>query len=106
MLQKIKQWIWRISLGPKKYLEINGSLSTKKLVYQFEYFKKREDFNGPLNELKDENQFSETKIMQELISETGENHTMVYCKSDKSLLADAFSKIEKDSIEVLGLDPL
>ena len=103
-----------------KRMEKNRSFSLKQHAYTCEYFKELEDCDTQKPEPKNGHCFPEpkgnfqsdektagtNKIIQELTLKTCNDSTMVFCKSDTLLSADALSKVEKVSFETSNLHAL
>ena len=93
---------------------------TKKLAYPYEYFNSIEDYQKPVNNLKNELFFSKLKngypddeeiqrtkdIIEKFNIKNGEELTEIYLKSDVLLLACVFEKFIKVSVNEFGINPL
>ena len=93
---------------------------TKKLAYPYEYFNSIDDYQKPVDNLKQKDFFSklknkcpddeETKRTKEIIKKfcinNGEELTEIYLKSDVLLLACVFEKFIKVSVNEFGIYPL
>ena len=93
---------------------------TKKLAYPYEYFNCFDDYQKPVNNLKNEDFFSKLKnkcpnntkiqktmdIIERFNIKNGQELTELYCKSDVLLLACVFEKFIKVSVNEFGINPL
>ena len=93
---------------------------TKKLAYPYEYFNCIDDYQKPVNNLKNEHFFSKLKnkcpnnekiqrtmdIIERFNIKNGQELTELYCKSDVLILACVFEKFIKVSVNVFGINPL
>ena len=93
---------------------------TKKLAYPYEYFNSIEDYNKPVNILKNKDFFSKLKnkcpddteidrtreITKKFNIKDGKKFTDLYCKSDVLLLTCVFEKFIKAMQDVFEINPL
>ena len=93
---------------------------TKKLAYPYEYFNSIDDYQKPVDNLKQEDFFSKLKngypdaeeiertkeIIKLFNIKNGEELTEIYLKSDVFLLACLFEKFMKISVNEYGINPL
>ena len=93
---------------------------TKKLAYPYEYFNGTEDYQKPVDNLKEEHFFSGLKngypndeeiqrtmdIIEKFNIENGEELPEIYLKSDILLLACVFEKFIKVSLNEIKINPL
>ena len=93
---------------------------TKKLAYPYEYFKSIDDYQKPVDNLKqadffsklkndypDDEEIERTKQIIKLFNiENGEELTEIYLESDVLLLTCVFEKFIKVSVKEFGINPL
>ena len=93
---------------------------TKKIAHPYEYFNSIEEYQKPVNNLKNEHFLSKLKnkcpddeemqrtmdIIKRFNIKNGEELTEIYLRSDVLLLACVFEKFIKVSVNEFGINPL